>query len=70
LLRPLRRALRQCTGISRNRDGGGVFECDDRIGGYISLAAYFDPMVTAKRHLSSLFTADSIGDLVYYFRIR
>jgi hypothetical protein len=45
------------------RDGGGVFEYNDRIRGYITLVAYLDSMVTDKRQLSSLFTADSIGDL-------
>jgi hypothetical protein len=51
----MRRALRRCIGISRTRDGRGVFEYDERIGGYISLVAYLDSMVTDKRQVSSLF---------------
>jgi hypothetical protein len=51
----LRRASRRRAGIRRDRDRGVVFECYNRIRGYISLPAYLDSMVTDKRQVSSLF---------------
>jgi hypothetical protein len=59
----LRRAPRRCAGVRRDRNGGDVLEYDDRIGRYVSPAAYLDSMMTNKGQLSSLLIADFIGDL-------